>query len=646
MLNINNKIYMFQNIKGHSIQIPGPDGETVTFKKFEKKVLSEWFSKYCPSYLVIVTEIKDHKNINTDSNKGIKYKSVQENKSNKVVATNKNVKNRNINRNTNKNTSIEQMRNNKLEQKELRNKILNTRKRLNKPVVGRYYNDSVRSTEYYKKITECTDYPLSNDIGIGILSYNRLECIKRLIQSIRKYTNLNKTTIIVSDESTNKDIKDWLKKQTDIIVLDNKDNIGIAGNMNRLLRCLDRFKYKMILNDDVEILKEGWEKFYFNMMKNTGYHHFCFRQVGVYGASIYDITNTNVNGMIISTVKEKPHGAIMAFDDIAFSTVGYFDEKFGKYGMEHVDWSHRVSISKIQPSGYHDINGSQLFFKIHMQGSAIIDKSKYYNDARKYYDKVKTNNNRIYIKPTDLSKVPEVTYIIPFRDTNRNEAIIDVIRNIKSQLFPRIEIILMEHDTELKVKSSFIDTIKHYLSNSNKSDFTKSKAINDGIKYVTTNMLVLHDADMIIESNYTKRIYDLLMKYDGVHIGKNVLYLDRQSSANLHKDLELKNNYSAERWVTYFEGGSLGCTKDTFIKIGGFDERFIGYGCEDCDFFERLSTTNFYNKRESTFIHIWHSRTRNWDMNHEKNKLLYAKISHCDMKSRIRDCTNKLKDKL
>ena len=60
------------------------------------------------------------------------------------------------------------------------------------------------------------------------------------------------------------------------VILRNNERLGIAGNTNRLLRCLSRFKYGMLLNDDVEILKYGWDQIYFDAMENTGMHHFVY----------------------------------------------------------------------------------------------------------------------------------------------------------------------------------------------------------------------------------------------------------------------------------------------------------------------------------------------------------------------------------
>ena len=76
------------------------------------------------------------------------------------------------------------------------------------------------------------------------------------------------------------------------------------------------------------------------------------------------------NHLLFQRIYEGMQGEI---DTLAEKIVGYFDENFGKYGMEHVDWSHRVSMSKIQPAGYHDVDGSELFFKICNHESAVTN---------------------------------------------------------------------------------------------------------------------------------------------------------------------------------------------------------------------------------------------------------------------------------
>ena len=260
-------------------------------------------------------------------------------------------------------------------------------------------------TEFFKKAIELLNISVPDPIGIGILSFNRVRSITRLLDSIRKFTDLSKITVVVSDESTDNSVKKYLRPQKDIVVLDNAKRIGIAGNTNRLLRYLAKFKYKIVFNDDVEIMRSGWERLYPAAMISIGYHHFCMRQNGIYGASRSDGKTTTHPSCVIQTVPTKPHGAVMAFDNVAFDKVGYFDESFGIYGMEHVDWSNRVSISKIQPTGFHDVVGSEQFFKIHNDRNSMNDnkeKVQALSVGKNRYKTVASSLDRIYVKPSEL----------------------------------------------------------------------------------------------------------------------------------------------------------------------------------------------------------------------------------------------------
>jgi len=152
-------------------------------------------------------------------------------------------------------------------------------------------------------------YPISNNIGVGILAYERAGTLKRLIESIKNNTDLNRTTVFISDDgSENQEMLDYLgvlEQDDRFVVIRNQRRLGVAGNSNRILRALSRFRYGLILNDDIEILKDGWEHLYVNAMNKTGYNHLVFRKSGVYDADLG--TKTIVEDVSLNVVKEKPH---------------------------------------------------------------------------------------------------------------------------------------------------------------------------------------------------------------------------------------------------------------------------------------------------------------------------------------------------
>lgn len=601
------RIVEFINPNPFSVQLIGPDKKIIHVPRHTKVVLSEWYiPKYTPKYLKVVRIIDQPDNTPKPATKAIKAE--KSTKTNRTIIRPKNkpllpiAQRPQIRTRSNKisNSSIVKLRNGK--------------------IIGRKAKGDPAVT--FKLAASSNTYPISNNIGVGILSYNRLASLQRLINSIRMYTDLSRTTIFVSDESSLPEVKEWLHKQSDIVTISNQTRLGVAGNSNRLLRCLSRFKYKLLLNDDVEIKCKGWDAFYFNAMVHSGIHHFCFRQSGVYGAKPDDGTKSD-HGIVINTINNKPQGSVMAFDQLAFETIGYFDESFGLYGMEHVDWSNRLSSSGIQLPGFHDVVGADGYFKIWAEKSAVEDRVNHLQASRELYNKL-TTTARKFVNPTDASLVPSISYVIPCRNiTERNNSIPTIVANIRAQHFPNIEIILVEQDWQSRISHDQFKPYCYLLAQSllASQPFNKSMAFNLGVMAATNAGLVLHDADIMVPANYTTKIYETLRNFDSCHLGKQVVYLTREATIDVNNTYQITPQKQCDRAVDYFEGGSLAVRKSSYINIGGFDEGFVGYGCEDNEFYERLQArTNLKDDRTVTMIHLWHDRVGDWQTHHKTNR--------------------------
>lgn len=491
-------------------------------------------------------------------------------------------------------------------------------------------------TSKFKTTLLHNSYPVSNNIGVGVLSHNRYEALKRLVDSIINNTNLNRTTVFISDDgSTNEDViryLHYLSSQNNFVVLLNTEQIGIAGNSNRLLKCLDRFKYKLLLNDDVEVLRPGWESFYFDAMKSSSFHHFCFRQPGIYGAKIGNpVTH---NGVKMSVVTEKPHGAVLAIDDIAFKHAGYLDESFGIYGLEHVDWSERIQKTVSQPIGYFDVDGSLDYFLLHNNMSAVANRMTHFKKAKKVMSRFDETRD-LYVS-SDV-EVPSISYVIPFRETSRADAISTVVNNIRAQKFPRIDIILSEHDVSPKLLNVVDSNINQYVlhKSTHGEHFNKSKAFNNGVALAKYEAVVLHDADTLAPGHYTKMVFNTLSNYDSCHICSTVYYTTQNSAKLFYEDYNCQN-VVCDRIVTYFEGGSLACKVSKYWDVGGFVEDYDGYGCEDCDFYARLkSTSGWLENRSINLLHLWHDRSDGWNLKHNANKKLLNQLNDLAIDNRI-----------
>lgn len=489
------------------------------------------------------------------------------------------------------------------------------------------------ATELLRSNLENNHYPISNNIGIGILSYNRPDSLKRLINSIIRHTDLRRTTIFISDDcSTDSELLSYLGSITNnFTVIKNSTRIGVAGNSNRLLRCLSRFKYGILLNDDVEILQDGWEKHYTDAMHRTNMHHFTYTQVGVYGAKPGE--QQTRNGIVIRKSNSKPHGAVLAFTNSMPQKCGYFNESYGMYGMEHVDWSQKAWEMGLQDQGFFDVNGSDKFYKIHAEKSSVDDKDRHLKNAKAVFQ----TRSPIAIAPTSRSIVDDITYIIPFRETGRNESIASVINNIRAQRFPAINILLIEQDIKSRIEVNTYEPIEYHLvSRMQNPLFNKSLAFNFGVDRSQTSKIVLHDADMLVQGHYTREVWDSLEDFGACHLGGKVIYADESSTKLINNAGVVNKDVQCERVIGYFEGGSLACKVSDYWKCGGFNEDFWGYGCEDCDFYARLSTSSWLEKRTFDLLHLWHPRVHGWNEHHNKNKTIESQLKAMPIEDRIK----------
>jgi len=568
------------NPNSYSVHLVGPNNEQIRVKAGQRVILDEYYDKYrTRGYLRRINEVKAAKQAQTQTTP----RSAKQVPSRQIRSKLQLTKPKQTQQTLPK-PAVPVGQSKLTTDVSKAKKIVKVRQNQNQPprpvsesrIVGKKINAD--ANEILRANLDRSTIPISNNIGVGILSYNRHDCLKRLVDSIASNTNLHKTTVFISDDGSS-DVKlrqylYHLRQQGGFVILDNDKRLGVAGNHNRLIRCLSRFKYGLMLNDDVEVLQPGWEYFYVDAINKTGFHHFMYRQSGVYGAdrgSPRIVNNTN-----LLVVQERPHGAVLAFDRDMLSTCGYFDESFGLYGMEHVDWSQRAWELGLQEAGFWDVAGSDEYFRLHPDSSIVENKSEHLRNARGVFQR----RTAARCGPTDASKLPEVTYIVPFRNIGREDCIRTVVNNVRAQQYPVVHIMLVEQDNNTKIDIEQMKPIYYYLVPNNKTDlFNKSRAFNHGASQAICDILVLHDADMLVQGDYTSNIASTLAEYEGCHMGKTVLYADQHSTTAICGTGTVDKNINCDRIVGYFEGGSLACHRSAFWRVGGFCEDFWGYGC-------------------------------------------------------------------
>ena len=68
---------------------------------------------------------------------------------------------------------------------------------------------------------------MSNEVGIVVVTYNRLELLKEVVESLRQQTFRDFQIVVVNNGSTD-NTSEWLTNQKDIYTI-NQENLGGAG---------------------------------------------------------------------------------------------------------------------------------------------------------------------------------------------------------------------------------------------------------------------------------------------------------------------------------------------------------------------------------------------------------------------------------
>ena len=232
-----------------------------------------------------------------------------------------------------------------------------------------------------------------------------------------------------------------------------------------------------------------------------------------------------------------------------------------------------------------------------------------------------------------------ISVILPVRGGDRTQAIQICIDHINKQNINPLEIIIIEEDTKQRIN---ITGIKHILIESTQP-FNKSKCINCGVANAKYNKICMNDADMIMQNGFLNAVSILLDTYEAGHIVKEIFYLNKLPTPNI----EFSYNRQWTRDANFnCHGGNLFWTKPGFIKTGGMDERFIGHGSEDSEFYLRaLKTCKFYDERSMTLLHLPHTLNPSSQADATKNQQLWAEISKIPLDQQVNNLRNNLSNK-
>jgi len=165
-------------------------------------------------------------------------------------------------------------------------------------------------------------------------------------------------------------------------------------------------------------------------------------------------------------------------------------------------------------------------------------------------------------------------------------------------------------------------------------------AHNWGAKIASSEIVAFTDPEVMFVNDAIGILKKALEEDSNRHVGVGVLYRVRMSVRLSPEELadpvritqrpevvtwghghesNDKEITKFERVMGYYFGG---CMKELYLRMGGKDERFVGFGAEDIDFFGRLSRAGILHfiHDEIVAIHLYHDGAPQYAMDlAEKN---------------------------
>ncbi len=251
----------------------------------------------------------------------------------------------------------------------------------------------------------------------------------------------------------------------------------------------------------------------------------------------------------------------------------------------------------------------------------------------------------------------KVSYILNHRGKNGSR--LNNLISVLGWLSPlkNVNIILVEQDdkpylADLNLSYPGMEYVFAY----NSGLFNRAWGFNIGFKYATGNVLAFSDNDIFMNMDeLTNSFQECHRSYDAVNPYAKIVDLSEKDTKCLQENSELMKSCSEsycngeERGYTVFCGGLVLLKRKAFEMLGGFDERFSGWGGED-DAMSILLRELVHSKCEMPHMayHLWHERTiqdTNEQPNYPQNRRLLDEYTTLTRDELILLCKNSKKSK-
>lgn len=146
----------------------------------------------------------------------------------------------------------------------------------------------------------------------------------------------------------------------------------------------------------------------------------------------------------------------------------------------------------------------------------------------------------------------------------------------------------------------------------------KSRALNIGLRQVTTPFVLFTDVDLMLERNLVQEVLRLLLKKDRVFVTARTFRMPPAFAGEYRKKWERGSLHGKDDGPSG-TGGCQAARVSLFKGLRGYDEQFILWGSEDEDMVQRMALSGVDVVRLPSQVtrlwHQWHPHQRSANPN-------------------------------
>jgi len=214
--------------------------------------------------------------------------------------------------------------------------------------------------------------------------------------------------------------------------------------------------------------------------------------------------------------------------------------------------------------------------------------------------------------------------VIPFLNSSidRLDNLYFILQVLKESPIKEIIVVEQVKDiSQIKLDSNF----NHIIVKSDSSHIEKSKLINIGVQNLQADYLWMNDVDICHQNKFSKVLDHLDEDHIFIKPFKKFILLTKEQTDEFKQNGKLKIS-GTKKVLNGPCAGSFIFRKNEFIKIGGMDERYIGWGFEDMEFADRAKKIYpLVEYSDLTGIHLYHEPAKRFSAISNKNANIYSK---------------------